>query len=166
MTRVLELPETASDDAAVRRLMVRYLAPASSDRVRFTTEERYRFLSTILESFTGTLELREVLRRIVAVTREEFGADRAWLLHPVHEQAEFAKLAFSVSAPSLDGTASDLKDRGPVPLARSQRLIRRAMDSSGPIVVREGDPDLDASLGERFEIKSAMIQVLRPREDE
>src|SRR5687767_1462813 len=120
MTRVLELPETVADDAAVRRLMVRYLAPASSDRIRFTTEERYRFLSNILESFTGTLELREVLRRIVAVTREEFGADRAWLLHPVHEQAEYAKLAFSVAAPSNESDTNDLRDRGPVPLARSQ----------------------------------------------
>ena len=99
MARVLELPEPVGDDAAIRRLMVRYLAPVSPNRVRFTTEERYRFLSSILESFTGTLELREVLRRIVAVTREEFGTDRAWLLHPVHEQTEFAKLAFSVAAP-------------------------------------------------------------------
>ncbi|HEX6640352.1 MAG TPA: hypothetical protein VF215_04535, partial [Thermoanaerobaculia bacterium] len=65
MTRVLELPDGPANDTDVRRLMVRYLAPASSDRARFTTEERYRFLSSILESFTGTLELREVLRRIV-----------------------------------------------------------------------------------------------------
>ena len=65
-----------------------------------------RFLSSILESFTGTLELREVLRRIVAVTREEFGAERAWLLHPVHEQAEFARLAYSVSAPPAPHSVS------------------------------------------------------------
>ena len=117
MTRVLELPEASGDDSVVRRLMVRYLAPASSDRARFDTEERYRFLSSILESFTGTLELREVLRRIVAVTREEFGAERAWLLHPVHEQAEFAKLAYSVSAPTDESRSFiNLGDRGPVPL--------------------------------------------------
>src|SRR4029453_10971382 len=86
MKPVLELPERVGDDSVTRRLIFRCLSPASSDRVRFTAEERYRFLSHILETFTGTLELREVLRRIVAVTREEFGADRAWLLHPVHEQ--------------------------------------------------------------------------------
>jgi PAS domain S-box-containing protein len=167
MTRVLELPEASGDDTVVRRLMVRYLAPASSDRARFDTEERYRFLSSILESFTGTLELREVLRRIVAVTREEFGAERAWLLHPVHEQAEFAKLAYSVSAPSDDGhTLISLSDRGPVALKGSQNLIRRAMESPRPVVLMEGDPDLDAELAQRFQIKSAMIQVLRPREDE
>jgi GAF domain-containing protein len=167
MTRVLELPDGAGNDADVRRLMVRYLAPASSDRARFTTEERYRFLSSILESFTGTLELREVLRRIVAVTREEFGADRGWLLHPVHEQAEYAKVAFSVTSPDAEGDQrSNLADKGPVPLVRSQGLIRRAMEASRPIVLMEGDPDLDAELASRFEIKSAMIQVLRPREDE
>jgi PAS domain S-box-containing protein len=163
MTRVLELPERTTDDAVIRRLMVRYLAPASSDRARFTAEERYRFLSNILETFTGTLELREVLRRIVAVTREEFGADRAWLLHPVHELAEYAKIAFSVSAPDNDG---ELLDKGPVPLAQSQPLIRRAMESSRPVVVMEGDPALDAELARRFHIRSALVQVLRPREEE
>jgi PAS domain S-box-containing protein len=163
MTRVLELPELAADDTAVRRLMVRYLAPASSDRARFSTEERYRFLSNILEAFTGTLELREVLRRIVTVTREEFGADRAWLLHPVHEQAEYAKVAFTVSGPGAEG---DLGDKGPVQLAASQKLIRRAMESSRPVLVAEGDADLDPELAKRFQIRSAMIQVLRPREEE
>ncbi len=163
MARVLELPERVGDDAVIRRLMVRYLAPASSDRARFTTEERYRFLSNMLETFTGTLELREVLRRIVAVTREEFGADRAWLLHPVHEQAEYAKVAFTVSAP---GATADLADRGPVPLERSRALIRRAMESPRPQVVMEGDPALDPELAKRFEIRSALVQVLRPREEE
>lgn len=165
-TAVLELPETIHDDAAVRNLMVRYLAPSSADRARFTTEERYRFLSNILETFTGTLELREVLRRIVAVTREEFGADRAWLLHPIGERAEHAKLAFSVTAPRGDGQTDEIKDRGPVSLAQSRNLIRRAMESTRPLVVFEGDADLDAALGQRFQVKSAMIQVLRPRDDE
>src|ERR671912_544925 len=72
-------------------------------------------LSGILESFTGTLELREVLRRIVTVTREELGADRAWLLHPVNEEAEFAKVAFATFAPGIEG---DLADKGPVSLAK------------------------------------------------
>jgi len=166
-TRVLQLPELDADDTAVRRMMVRFLAPASSDRARFTHEERYRFLSSILESFTGTLELREVLRRIVAVTREEFGADRAWLLHPVHEDAQHAKLAFSVAAPEdEEAAASVVKDKGPLPLARSKGLIRRAMNDSRPIVVMEGDADLDPELASRFCLKSAMIQVLRPREEE
>lgn len=164
MTRVLELPELGGDDALIRRLMVRYLAPSSADRVRFTTEERYRFLSTILESFTGTLDLPEVLRRIVAITREEFGADRAWLLHPITEQAEYAKVAFSVTAP---GNGNDnLGDKGPVSLARSQELIRRVMESPKPVVIMSGDPALDEELAARFQIRSAMIQVLRPHDDE
>ncbi len=163
MTRVLELPERNADDGAIRRLLTRYLAPASADRASFSTEERYRFLSGILESFTGTLELREVLRRIVAVTREEFGADRAWLLHPVHELAEYAKVAFSVSTPDLDG---ELGDKGPVPLAQSQSLIRRAMESSQPVVVMEGEADLDPEVARRFHVRSALVQILRPREEE
>jgi PAS domain S-box-containing protein len=163
MARVLELPEATHDDAAIRRLLVRYLEPAGSDRVPFTAEERYRFLSGILESFTGTLELREVLRRIVTVTREELNADRAWLLHPINEQAEFAKVAFATSAPDVTG---DVGDKGPVSLTRSHALIRRAMEASRPVIVKAGDADLDPELAARFEIGSAMMQVLRPREGE
>jgi len=163
MVRVLELPSGGSDDTDIRRLMVRYLAPASSDRARFTSEERYQFLSSILESFTGTLELREVLRRIVAVTREEFGADRAWLLHPVHDQVEEAQIAYSVTS---EGEEAERPHREPVPLAQSQALIRRAVESDRPIVVMDGDPDLDPAIAQRFHVRSAMVQLLRPRENE
>ncbi|MGZ5432576.1 MAG: ATP-binding protein [Thermoanaerobaculia bacterium] len=162
MARILELPDLTHDDAMIRNLMVRYLEP-QAERARFTAEERYRFLSGILESFTGTLELREVLRRIVTVTREELGADRAWLLHPVNEQAEFGKVAFTSSAPGAEG---DLADKGPVSLAKSQNLIRRAMASARPVVVNAGDADLDPELAARFQIRSALVQVLRPREAE
>jgi len=163
MTRVLELPDLTHDDVAIRNLMVRYLEPNATDRARFTLEDRYRFLSGILEAFTGTLDLREVLRRIVTVTREELAADRAWLLHPVNEQAEYAKVAFATSAP---GVAGDMADKGPVPLAGSQALIRRAMEATHPVAVRSGDPGLDPELAARFEIGSALMQVLRPRDGE
>src|SRR6187431_953503 len=69
MTRVMELPEPNLDDSMVRRLMVRYL-DRSQDSGQFSAEQRYRFLSTILESFTATLDLREVIRRIVTITCE------------------------------------------------------------------------------------------------
>jgi len=161
MARVLEIPEENGDDTNVRRLMERYLDRRSPARPRFNAEDRYRFLSTILESFTATLELREVLRRIVTITREHFAADRAWLLHPLNEQAEFAKVAFSVSSDEND----DL-DKGPIPLAGSHDFIRRAMASTRPVVVREGDEELDRELATRFAVRSGIMQVLRPREDE
>jgi PAS domain S-box-containing protein len=157
MARLLELPQ--GDD--VRTLMVRYLdrrAPQS-----FAAEERYRFLTTILESFTTTLELREVLRRIVTITREEFGADRAWLLQPINETAEVANVRFSVSAPHLQ---TELGDAGPVPLANSRALIHRAMESTLPVVVQAGDPELDPDLAARYGVQSQMVQILRPREEE
>ena len=132
------------------------------DGTRFSAEERYRLLSSILEAFTETLELREVLRRIVALTREEFGADRAWLLHPIDPQAEFAKLAFTVAAP---GAEIDMADKGPLPLAASQALIRRATETPDPVVVKEGDAELDPDIARRFQVRSAMIQVLRPRDE-
>src|SRR5512143_1053614 len=46
--RVVVLPETATDETAVRRLLTRYLDPGlTHDRPRFS-EERYRTLSRIL----------------------------------------------------------------------------------------------------------------------
>jgi GAF domain-containing protein len=161
--RVLELPEPNGDDGAVRRLMIRYLDRRSRPQ-HFDSEERYRFLSSILESFTGTLDLKEVLRRIVTITRQELGADRAWLLHPVNEQAEVANVRFAVSAPEYaveqDGSSSSLSLKG------STRLIRRLLDADGPMAVKEGDPDLDPEHAARFQVRSELLQVLRPRDDE
>src|SRR5215212_6973904 len=163
MTRVLELPpQTDVDDTAVRRLLTRYLE-RPVQRPRFSTEERYRFLSTILESFTATLDLKEVLRRIVTTTREELAADRAWLLHPVTEQTEFARVAFSVTAPDCN---HDIDENTPVPISGSQQIIRRALESSLPIVSIEGDADFDGDLAGRYEIRSRLLQILRPREEE
>ncbi|HEV7921982.1 MAG TPA: ATP-binding protein [Thermoanaerobaculia bacterium] len=127
------------------------------------SEERYRFLSSILESFTATLELKEVLRRIVTITREELGADRAWLLHPVGEHSEYAKVKFSVTAPDCD-VAMD--DNSPIPLSGSGLLIRQAIESESPVAVYEGDQALDTDLAQRFQIRSQLVQILRPREEE
>ncbi|HSP33494.1 MAG TPA: GAF domain-containing protein, partial [Thermoanaerobaculia bacterium] len=160
--RVLELPEANGDDSAVRRLMLRYLGRRGEDP-HFSTEERYRFLSSILESFTATLDFKEVLRRIVTITREEFRADRAWLLRPVSDDIEYAKIVFSTTAPDCDAPQPE---NGPVPLAKSQELIRRAIDAGRPIVWKEGDTDLDPALAARFGIRSQMVQILRPAGDE
>ncbi|HEV7486462.1 MAG TPA: ATP-binding protein [Thermoanaerobaculia bacterium] len=161
--RVLELPDGNGDDGAVRRLMIRYLDRRSRPQ-HFNSEERYRFLSSILESFTATLELKEVLRRIVTITRQEFGADRAWLLHPVNEKADVANVRFSVSSPDFviapDASVSSLS------LKNSANLIRRLLEADSPVTVREGDPDLDTDHASRFQVRSEMIQVLRPRDDE
>jgi PAS domain S-box-containing protein len=162
MTRVMELPEPNGDDTAVRRLMVRYLDQPHGV-FRSPDEKRYRFLSSILESFTATLDLKEVLRRIVTITREEFAADRAWLLHPVNENVEYARVAFSVTSPNC---SADLADSGPVPLLQSRALIRRALESPLPIAVKEGDADLDPELAQRFQVRSQIVQILRTREAE
>ncbi|HEX7705044.1 MAG TPA: ATP-binding protein [Thermoanaerobaculia bacterium] len=161
MARVLELPEMASDDSTIRSLMVPYLHGGPRERSSQDLEQRYRILSNVLESFTGTLDLREVLRRIVAITRAELNVDRAWLLHPIHENALSADVVLSTSAP---GVEEDAYDRTPVPLSTSRALIQRAQNATGPIVVSGDDPDLDPSITSRFQVGSAMMQMLRPRE--
>jgi PAS domain S-box-containing protein len=163
MTRVLRLPEgNGGDDTAVRRLLTRYLDPHTKTEPHQFSEKRYQFLSQVLESFTSTLELKEVVRRIVTLTREEFAADRAWLLQSVTEENEFAKVAFAVSSHG-DG---EVQEREPIPLKGSLSLIRRAMESAEPIAVAEGDPDLDSELAARYDVKSELVQILRPRDGE
>src|SRR5437868_4084751 len=45
-------------------------------------------------------------------------------------------------------------------------MIRRAMESSLPVVDHDGDPDLDPELCARYGVQSEMVQILRPREEE
>ena len=160
MARLLELPEKAGDDAAMRKLMTRYLdrrsRPAAS-----VSRERYPFLSNILESFTATLELGEVLRRVVTTTMEEFGADRGVLIHPIREDADSANVRFAVTAPHI-GIGID--DAAPAQVTKA--LMRRALQSPRPIVIMEGDLDANHELQKRFMIRSAILQILRPRDDE
>jgi PAS domain S-box-containing protein len=153
--RVVEIPES-SDDDSMRRLMIPYL----DRRAPSLSEERYRFLSRILESFTGTLELNEVLRRIVTTTLEEFGADRAVMVHPISEDSLTSTLRYSASAPHVPPLEPLMS------LQVTPVLMRRAFQSGRPEVVLEGDPDADPERLKRFSVKSALFQILRPRDDE
>jgi len=128
---------------------------------QWSPEERYRFLSTILESFAGTLELDEVLRRIVNITLDHFGADRALLVHPISEETLASTVRFAVSAPHVAGV---LETGTPVQLTK--RVIHRALQATGPLVLQEDDPDINRETWGRQSVKSAMMQILRPTSSE
>src|SRR5262249_39835809 len=154
-------PESNGDDSAVKRLLTRYLEPPHAGAESRFSKERYQFLSHVLESFTGTLDLKEAVRRIVTMTREEFAADRGWLIRAVTEEADMAKVAFAVAAPGLP----ELDDRT-VSLTHSHSLIRRALESPRPITIEEGDPDLDPDFVSRYQMISQLMLIIRPREGE
>ena len=162
MARLLELPDPNGDERIVRQLMRRYLG-RRAEPARTAPEDRVPFLSRALESFTATLDLKEVLRRIVTVTHEEFHADGAWLLHPIHEQAALAQIRFSVTT---EGGPQATSSSESIPLGRSQRLINRLLEATEPIAVMKGDHDLDVSLAERFGVQSQLVQLLRLHGDE
>lgn len=125
--------------------------------------DRLSLLARILESFTATLDLDEVLSRIVTTTLHELEVDRAWLLHPVNLTAEYATVSFEATRPAYPGAFS----KGiPVPLAGSRELIRRSMDSGGVIATYEGDESLDSRIAEQFQIRSQLTQVLRANQGE
>jgi PAS domain S-box-containing protein len=132
------------------------------ERPRFS-EHRYQFLSAILESFTATLDLREVVRRIVTTTREELGADRVWLLHPISAEAEFARVVFAANSPDCETIA---EENAPVPLAGSRLLILKLLGTTQPAAFQEGDPEMGADLHARYPARSKLVQILRPREDD
>ena len=165
MTRVLRLPEgNGGDENAVRRLMTRYLDPHLTAERPALSEERYRFLAGVLESFASTWEMNDVVRRIVSVTREELAADRGWLLHPVNEQVEVAKAVVVIANEKID--ENEARENALISMTGSQALIRRAMESPMPVTAYEGDPDLDPELIARYGAHSVLLQVLRPREGE
>ena len=106
-TRVLDTEETAANVDYVRHELGEL-----DRRLAGTLEEG---ASDVAERLATVFGADRKIERIVAVTREEFGAERAWLLHPVHQPAEFAKLAYSVSAPPDESRSFvTLGDRGPV----------------------------------------------------
>ena len=129
-----------------------------SDREPLSPEQRYRLLAEILESFAATLETREVVRRIVELTRRQFQADRAWLLRRL-DDPDTVKVAFIDSAPGVEGDASD---RGPISLFDSRALVQRVLEAPGPVIVQNDDPALDPRLTERFQLRSALVQILQP----
>jgi signal transduction histidine kinase/GAF domain-containing protein len=135
--------------------------PSQRRQQPWTPEERYRFLSTILESFAGTLDLKEVLRRIVDITLEQFHADRVLLISPVAETALSSNVRYVATGP---GIPVGYDESTPVPLTPA--LIRRAFEAQAPIVILEGDGDANPDLLKRFAVRSAMMQILRPRGDE
>src|SRR5262249_22964901 len=136
-------------------------AHPSSRPQQWSPEEKYRFLSTILESFAGTLDLQEALRRIVNITREHFAADRVLLIHPVRPDAQAAVVRYSVSAahvPVVLETGSST--------ILTKTLIQRAFDSARPVTVLEGDPEANVELAKTYQVRSALFQILSPQGDD
>src|SRR5438477_2768605 len=88
----------------------------------WSPEERYRFLSTILESFAGTLDLEEALRRIVSTTLEQFGAERVILIHPVKPDATMANVRYVVTAAHVPAV---IEGKTQIPLTKA--IVRRML---------------------------------------
>jgi GAF domain-containing protein len=124
---------------------------------------RLAVLARVLESFTATLDLEELLLRMVNTALEEFGADRAWLLHPANLTAEFGRVVYEVTRPGWEGAYRKGEE---LPLAGSRDLIRAALDTGRPVISYIDDPGVDKALWERFHVRSRMMQVLTPTEDE
>ncbi|HEY8183327.1 MAG TPA: GAF domain-containing protein [Thermoanaerobaculia bacterium] len=136
-------------------------APPPRRPQQWSPEERYRFLSTILESFAGTLELEEALRRIVSITLEKFGAERVLLVHPVKADGLTANVRYVVTAPHVPAV---IEGKTTIPLTKA--IVKRMLDASGPIEVLEGDPDQNAELAKAYQVRSALVLVLRPQDDD
>lgn len=120
--------------------------------------DRLTLLARVLESFTATLDLDEVLSRIVTTTLHELDGDRAWMLHPVSLTAEHATVSFEATRPGYPG---GFEKGTPIPLAGSRELIRKAMETD-VVVSHEGEPELDPDLAEQFQIRAQLVQLLRP----
>ncbi|HEY0788249.1 MAG TPA: GAF domain-containing protein, partial [Thermoanaerobaculia bacterium] len=112
----------------------------------------------ILESFTATLDFDEVMRRVVRIALDEFGADRAWILGPVDEPLEYADVAYEATRPEWPGA---LASGERVPLAGSRPFIRRVMEADEPIEGWPGTPGLDADMLRQYGALAQLVQILR-----
>ena len=121
---------------------------------------RLSLLARVLESFTETLDLDEVLHRVVSIALEEFQADRAWLLYPVSLENEHATSALEVTSP---GTPNLFEKGKEFPLGSSRDIIRKAEESDAPVISNASE--LDARMVERGMVCSQMAQLLQPHED-
>src|SRR5437764_12676462 len=83
------------------------------------------------------------------------------MIHPVNPQATTANVRFVAGAAHI---SVDFETEQEVQLTPA--VIRRALEAEHPIVVLEGDPDSNADLQKRFSVRSAILQILRPRDDE
>ena len=163
MTRVLRSAGRNGGDERGAAADDRYLDPHLTSERPSLHEERYRFLAGVLESFASTWEMKDVIRRIVSVTREELAADRGWLLHPINEQVEVAKAVVVVAGEEID--ENEARENALIPMcgrrrssaARwSRRCRSRHTKATG----------LDPELIERYGAQLVLMQVLRPREGE
>ena len=126
----------------------------------WSAEDRYRFLSRMLQSTAGSLDIHEVMQRVAALSLEEFHADRVLLLHPISVDATAATVRYSAAATGV----TPIDDGISIPLVPA--VIRRAIDGPGPVVIRETDRDRNMELSKRFGVRSTMLQVLRPLQDD
>lgn len=154
LTRLVTL--SGDDDASqFRRLLRRYVQP-SHPQLPLPD-------GTVLQEALDVLtrnSARDAMRDFVRIAREHLHADRAWLLAPVHEEAEFAKL---IAASSTPGDQRTFDNSTPAPLTASRQLIVDALESPMPLRVTAGDPRLDSSLAAHWQIGSAMMQIVRPK---
>ncbi len=132
-----------------------------TDSLKALDPARLLTLSRLLEAFTATPDLDEVLRRVVNVTLAAFDADRAFMLRPLNPGAKVAQFTFEATKPGFEGALA----RGiSVPVEGSGRLLERALESSRPIAISRDDSDVPKAMRELFDIGSQLLQVLTTRD--
>lgn len=120
-------------------------------------ETRLHFFSRIFRSFSETLDLDEVVRRVVDATFDEFHADRAWILRLDSLESDMATVMYERTTPRYPGAFQ----RGElVPVEPSRPLIERLLAADGPVTSDPGDPGLDPELARRYSIRSQLLQTL------
>lgn len=105
----------------------------------------------LLQTFSTSLDLTEVLQRIVRNTLDVFAADRCWILCPVDLGRESTTSTEEATAPGVkpafgSGSAVKLKPHG--------QLISSVLSSTGPIRVSRDDP------GSSLNARSNLVQAL------
>lgn len=121
---------------------------------------RLGLLAKILESFTETLDLDEVIQRIVTLSLEYFRAERVWLMRDVSVDEDFARLALEVTAPGVEPM---FRSGYRIPMASSREIIRRGVETRRPVISHA--EDLDPWLVADKQVQSQVAVLLHVRDD-
>lgn len=124
-------------------------------------ESYHRGLAHISGVITRTLDTSETVRAVVEALLEIYGADRAWLIHPCDPTAPSWTVHVEAARAEYPGMFAEGRSVPMDPTVAS--IMRRALESAGPLVCDSAESELEPALVRRFSIRSQMMVALHPR---
>ncbi|MNX76394.1 Alkaline phosphatase synthesis sensor protein PhoR [compost metagenome] len=127
-------------------------------------EELHRIecLNRVSELLEQTLDLDEMLPRLLQLLQNIFGSDRTWLLYPCDPEIVTFRLPFMLTRPGFEVSFDAQQE---IPLGASgAAMVREALETPAPIAHGQSNPvPWQSEMVTRFQIRSQLYTPIRPR---